>query len=71
MMMTIGARHLISEVSRMNLKRATKTKACCNCKHCKPIPKDEHLSSYCEKRDAQMGYIYAMGMRCDDWEEHE
>ena len=55
----------------MNLKEATKTKTCSNCKHCKPIPKDEHLSSYCEKRNAKMGYVWVVGMRCDDWEEAE
>ena len=55
----------------MNLKEVTKTKTCSNCKHCKPIPKDEHLSSYCEKHNAKMGYVWVVGMRCDDWEEAE
>ena len=52
----------------MNLKEATKTKACCNCKHCKRIEGNEHMSCHCEKHNAKMGYVWVMGMRCDDWE---
>ena len=55
----------------MNLREATKTKACSNCKHCKRIRKDEHLSCHCEKHNAKMGYVWVVGMRCDDWEEDE
>ena len=55
----------------MNLKEATKTKTCSNCKHCKRIRKDEHLSCRCEKHNAKMGYVWVVGMRCDDWEEDE
>lgn len=53
----------------LNFKRATKTKACCNCKHCKHIRRDKHMSCYCEKHKAKMGYVCVIGMQCDDWEE--
>lgn len=55
----------------MNLKEATKNKACCNCKHCKRKNRRGLVSCRCEKHGANLSYALVMEARCDDWEVEE
>lgn len=52
----------------LELIRVPESQACCRCKFSKEMPGNENLSKYCEKHKAVMGFIWALGMRCDAWE---